>query len=224
MAKVAEKVIEKDRFVLSGDTPKKLSYEMVFLPKKEETTSIDLIQALERNNREWAARLAEEKQKAVKQGYEAGLADGEVKARSVIREQLKPAEMALQEASLYLQQFTSMLKPDLLELVFLLAAKVVGVPVENPSLTAQITAEIEKYLNELKDRPSIQIRVADFDFESVQHLLHETEVKNPIEIIRDASLKPGEYRLETNLEMVSRSLAQRLDDFRKEAGLRYTES
>ncbi len=221
MAKVEHKVIERDRFVLSGDAPKKLSYEMIFLPKQEEPTSIDLLQAIERSNREWTARLADEKQKAVKQGYEAGFADGEAKARSLIREQIRPAELALQEAVLYMQQYAEQLKPELLELVFLLAAKVVGVPVDSPELKNLIAIEIQSYLQELAEKTSVHIRVADRDFDTVQHVVQDTPAKNAIEIIRDASLKPGEYRIETNFEMISRSLEQRLDDFRKSAGLRF---
>lgn len=221
MAKVEHKVIERDRFVLSGDAPKKLSYEMIFLPKQEEPTSIDLLQALERSNREWAARLADEKQKAVKQGYEAGFTDGEAKARSLIRDQIRPAELALQEAALYMQQYAEQLKPELLELVFLLAAKVVGVPVDSAGLKALIAAEIQSYLQELAEKTSVHIRVADPDYDTVQHVVQETPVKNAIEIIRDTALKPGEYRIETNFELISRSLEQRLDDFRKSAGLRF---
>lgn len=216
-----EKVIERDRVKLADNDTKKLSYELVFIPKKEETESIDLIQALERSNREWMTRLADEKQKAVKQGYDAGFADGEIKMRTQIREQIRPMEMALSELQVFMEQFTEILKPEIQKLVFLLAAKVVGVPVESEVLRKQVRDEIAVTLNELTEKTTAKIRVSDADFDTIQHLITESPVKNPVELMRDPALKPGEYRIETSLEEVARSFLQRLDDFRKISGIRF---
>lgn len=215
------KVIDKNRFNLSDEQPKRFSYEMVFLPK-EEKEDVDLLQALERNNLEWNRRLADERQAAVQQGYESGFEDGVQDAKTKIAEQLSTLEHAFEDLKLRLDIWKQQVAPGIANLVFELTRKVVGLPVESDELTQKISKEIEEFLDELTQDAQAKIIVSEQDYESIQALAERKKTnETPIIIDMNPSLLPGEYRIETNYEVLQRSYNKRLEDFKKLAGLNH---
>lgn len=212
------KVIDKSRFTVDDEDTKKFSYEMVFLPKKEEK-DVDLVQAIERNNLEWNHKLSEEKQKSIKKGYDSGFEDGLTEARRTISEQLQPLEVAFDDLSSRMEIWKEQLAPDVEKLVFLLAEKVIGIPVQNEELSQKISQEIQQQLEVLVDQQQCIISVSDTDYESVISFVELRPDSKNIQVTRDVNLKPGEYQIQTNFEKIERFFKKRMDDFAKQSGL-----
>lgn len=214
------KVIEKDRLRVKDDNEQqkaRLSYEMVFVDKEE--VDEDVSRAVERVNTEWEHRLINEKQKAVDQGYAAGFEDGMQKAREEIDTHLGTFNQALDDLEGYLTETISALKPAVNALVFDLAEKVIGVPVESEALREKVFGQIEQFLKQLDDDHKAVITVSEQDYDSVQHLKEKADHLRHIAIERDAGLNPGEYRVESNHGVLLNDFKKTLTDFRNSSKL-----
>lgn len=211
------RLIYRERLHNKDKEKARLSYEDLFEVKPVE--EVDYHEVLERNNIEWTRRLNDSRQQAIKEGYEAGIADGEFKARQRIDEQLHHFENALMELDNRLRQTIEELKPGITSLVFDIAEKVIGVSVENEPLQQWVTQTISSVLSPISEHAKIEITVAEFDFESVKTLISKLPRADKILVTYSKSLKPGEFKIETPQQAIVNNFAKKLTDLRQSAPL-----
>ncbi len=213
------KVIDKTRLQLEEekDFRKRLSYDMVFLDKPE--VDEDLERMLAQNNAQWEQRIVKERQKAVEQGYAAGFEDGKQKAKTEIDLHLNTFEQALNQFEQILHDTIAVLETATHSLVFDLAEKVIGVPVENETLKEKVAKAIEQFLKELEDDHKAVITVSDSDYDSIVYLKEKVTHLKHIAIERNSELNPGEFKVDSNHAALIQNFKKNLNDFRQTAKL-----
>lgn len=211
------KLIFRERLKLDEVEKTRLSYEDLFQVKTEE--DVDCQEVLERNNLEWTRRMNETRQLAIKEGYDAGLNDGESKARKRIDEQLHHFEAALMELDRRLQQTIEEIKPGITSLVFDIAEKVIGVPIQNEQLQKWVVATVEHTLESITDHSKIHITVAEADYDAIKELMQKVSGLKKIKVDYSATLKPGEFIIDSPHHAVVNSFSKKLEDLRMSAPL-----
>lgn len=211
------KLIFRER--LNQDTVEKtrLSYEDLFQVKSDE--DVDYQEVIERNNLEWTRRVNETRQIAIKEGYDAGLTDGETLARKRIDEQIHHFEATLTELDKRLQQTIEEIKPGIVSLVFDLAEKVIGVPVENEKLKVWVVDTIRHTLESITEHSKIKITVAEADYDSVKELIDKLPDLKKVTVNYSGSLNPGEFEIDSPHHAVLNDFSKKLEDLRIAAPL-----
>lgn len=211
------KLIFRERLKLEDVDKTRLSYEDLFQVKTEE--DVDYHEVLERNNLEWTRRVNETRQLAIKEGYDAGLNDGESKARKRIDEQLHHFEAALMELDRRLQQTIEEIKPGITSLVFDIAEKVIGVPIQNEQLQKWVVDTVQHTLESITDHSKIHITVAEADYDAIKELMENVSELKKIKVDYSATLKPGEFIIDSPHHAVVNSFSKKLEDLRLSAPL-----
>jgi flagellar biosynthesis/type III secretory pathway protein FliH len=211
------RLIYRERLNYHEKDKTRLSYEELFEEKPVE--EIDYQDVIERNNLEWTRRVNETRQAAIKEGYQAGFYDGEIKARQRIDEQLHHFENALMELDLRLRQTIDEIKPGVTSLVFDIASKVIGVPVNNNELKTWVVNSVKKALDTISDNAKMDITVSEVDYESVKVLMEKIPSVEKIKIGYSKSLKPGEFKIETPHDVIVNDFAKKMADLRKSVPL-----
>lgn len=211
------KLIFRERFKTEELEKTKLSYEDLFEVKSDE--DVDYQEVLERNNLEWTRRLNETRQLAIKEGYDAGLNDGEQLARKRIDEQLHHFEAALMDLDRRLFQTIEEIKPGITSLVFDIAEKVISVPVQNEALQKWVVESVSKALEAISDHVKIEITVAESDYESVKELVEKLPEMKKIKIVYSGKLSPGEFKIESPHNAIINDFTKKMADLRNAAPL-----
>ena len=211
------KLIFRERFQVAEVDKTKLSYEDLFQVKSND--EVDYQEVIERNNIEWTKRMNDTRQLAVKEGYDAGLNDGETKARIRIDEQLHHFENALMELDRRLQQTIEEIKPGITSLVFDLAEKVIGVPVDNEGLKNWVVESVSTALEEIGDHTKVEIEVSEADYDSIKEVIEKLPELKKIKLNYSASILAGEFRIETPHNVIMNNFAKKLADLRLAAPL-----
>lgn len=207
------RLIYRERLQNQDVDKAKLSYEDLFQVKSND--EVDYQEVIERNNLEWTRRLNETRQLAIKEGYEAGLNDGEAKARKRIDEQLHHFEAALMDLDRRLLQTIEEIKPGITSLVFDVAEKVISVPVQNEALKNWVVQSVAKSLEDISDHTKIDITVSEADYDAVKELIEKLPELKKIKIDYSGKLSPGEFSIESPHHIVVNSFAKKLSDLRK---------
>ncbi|TNE71801.1 hypothetical protein EP331_08470 [bacterium] len=211
------KLIYRERLQQDEVEKTRLSYEDLFQVKTDE--EVDYQEVLERNNLEWTRRVNETRQLAIKEGYDAGLTDGETQARKRIDEQLHHFEAALMEIDRRLHQTIEEIKPGIVSLVFDMAEKVIGVPVENDSLKTWVVDTVRTTLETITDHSKIKITVAEADYDAVKELMEKLPEFKKVTVTYTGRLNPGEFEIDSPHHAVLNSFSKKLDDLRAAAPL-----
>lgn len=217
------KVIDKTHFDLTQENEKKLSYEMLFI-SEEQRQDEHIKQAIEQNNVRWNQKLAEEREQALKEGYETGFQNGVQQARQDINQHFGTLMESFDELSDRLDHFIAALEPDLTQLAFDLGEKIVGVRNESEELKTLVVSEIKSILRGLSEQTKVSISVSDIDFDSIKALVDERPENENLHVKVADSLQSGEYEIDTPFEAVEKSFKKRLEDFRQQAHLKPTEN
>lgn len=211
------KLIFKERFSLDKDEKARLNYEDLFQVKSEE--DVDYQEVIERNNLEWTKRLNETKQLAIKEGYDAGLSDGEAKAVERIDEQLHHFEEAIMELDRRLTQTIDEIKPGVSALVFDIAEKIIGVPITNKRLTKWVEEQIIQNLKTLTDNTKVEILVSEYDYESIKQVMDSIQTTHSIQVKYSNDLLSGEFKIDTPYASIINNFKKKMEDFRDSAPL-----
>lgn len=211
------RLIFRERFKSDELEKTKLSYEDLFQVKSDE--DVDYKEVLERNNLEWTRRLNDTRQLAIKEGYDAGLNDGEQIARKRIDEQLHHFEAALMDLDRRLFQTIEEIKPGITSLVFDIAEKIISVPVQNEALQKWVVESVSKALEDISDHVKIDIVVSETDYDAVKELLEKLPELKKIKITYSGKLLPGEFSIESPHNAIINNFTKKMADLRNAAPL-----
>lgn len=216
------KLIYKERLDFDEKDSTRLSYDVVFrqpeiereeVEAEEKANLEELQQAVEENDRQWQQRLEEVRSQAQKEGYQRGLQEGQQQARQIIQERLGTFQQALDDAGNKVEQLVSELAPGVTTMIFEVAEKIIGIPLNHPQLRERVRREVRSTLERLDESLRIQVYVSTNDYESVQQITNQYQNRN-IHVQADDTLQPGEYFVETNQEAVVRNFQKSLRDMR----------
>ena len=207
------RLIYREQLKYQAKDKTKLSYEELF--EEKPTEEIDYQDVIERNNLEWTRRLNDTRQTAIKEGYQAGFSDGEAKARQRIDEQLHHFENALMELDQRLRNTIEEIKPGVTSLVFDMAEKVIGVPVENEQLQKWVQESVKKTLDSISENTKIEIVVSEYDYEAIVALMEKMPGVEKIKVSYSKTFQPGEFNVETPHDAVVNNFTKKMADLRK---------
>jgi flagellar biosynthesis/type III secretory pathway protein FliH len=216
------KLIYKERLDFDEKDSTRLSYDVVFRQPEiereqqeaeEEANREELQQALEEQEQQWQQRLEQVRQQAQQEGYERGLQEGQQQAHQMVQERLTVFEQALDQAGNKVEAVVEQLAPGVTSMIFEVAEKVIGIPLNHSQLRERVRREVRATLDRLDESLRIQVYVSPNDFESIQQITNQYQNRN-IHVQADDTLQPGEYFVETNQEAVVRNFQKALRDMR----------
>jgi flagellar assembly protein FliH len=218
----SSKLIYKERLDMDEADATRLSYDVVFRQPEiereqeeaeEQASQEELQQAIEENDRQWQQRLEEVRNQAQQEGYQRGLEEGRQQATKRIDQRLDAFKQALDEAGNKVEQVVEELSPGVTTMIFEVAEKIIGIPLDSAQLRERVRREVRSTLERLDESLRIQVYVSHQDFESIQKVTQQYENRN-IHVQADETLQPGEYFVETNREAVVRNFQKSLADMR----------
>jgi len=112
-----------------------------------------------------------------------------------------------------------LLNPGLLDLVFDMVEKIVGLPVENPAIREQLEEKLSGLLHETEDQIKPQLWVSQKDYRFVEDLVQKYAPELSLSIRISEECNPGEFEFETKKETVVHRFKEKLTDLREKMTL-----
>ena len=217
------RIIEKNKLKVSNQNCTRLSYETVFRDKDFQAisnlTEEDLQNALYENDRTWEVRLNKEVKKQSEIQYQAGYKDGISDSGDVIERHMQPVRTAFEELNEQFSGFMSELKPHITSMIFDLTEKVLEIPINDPDLKSKTESDIKILLKELDDDVKAKILISVDDYNTFGELFRAGGYGKNVTIVADDQMKPGEYKIETDYEMILKDFKKILQDLKESATL-----
>lgn len=220
------KIINDQQIKWHGKESSRLSYQMIFeeesSSKKNEQSSDeepDIEALLEERDKRWREKLREARESAYKKGVEEGLKQGLKEARSEIDGKLGMLEEAYRQAHKEWSERQDILETGMLDLIFDIAEKILGIPVKNTAIRDKLDLELRSLLQKVDGETRPLLWISEEDFEYIDRLKEDFSSQTPVYIKTDKDLKPGEFILETNSETVVHKFETMLDDFKDSLSL-----
>ncbi|MDI6401984.1 FliH/SctL family protein [Balneolaceae bacterium ANBcel3] len=212
---MSRKIIDKTKLAWQDDQQFRLSYQMVFDEKKDENESVNVSEALKAERQKWAAETEAARKEAFGQGYKLGREEGYSDAGAEMDQRIASLRQAYMEAIQAWEAQQKLLKPGLLNLVFDIAEKILGIPVTNGAMRNKLEEELSILFQQIEkeSRPVLWVSAEDFDF--VESLQEKYAEKTGVVLRIGKQCNPGEFQLETNQEKVVRDFRQMLHDFKE---------
>jgi flagellar assembly protein FliH len=178
-------------------------------------SQVDVKQLIEKRNEKWEKRLNKAKEEAYAEGYEQGHEDGYQEAEQQIDEKLGQLEQLIQKSHEDWKKRHKMINPGLLDLVFDMVEKIVGLPVENPEIRNHLEDELSVLLYESEDNLKPQLFVSLRDYEFVEEMVEEYAPELSLSIRVSDDCNPGEFEMETKKETVVYRFSEKLSDLKE---------
>jgi flagellar biosynthesis/type III secretory pathway protein FliH len=222
------KILNDEQIDWQEEDRSRLSYEMIFNQsvsvnerdrKSEEKEEPDVEDLLKQQEKEWEAKLEKAQEEAYSRGRKEGLKAGLEEARSEIGSRLSGLEKALAEGHTEWQERQRILDSGLLDLVFEISERILGIPVENPAIRQKLEKELSALLQKVDAETKPLLLVSSEDYEFVEQVKDGVAPGSSTVIKMDKSLNPGEFSLETNHETVIHKFQVLLDDFKDSLSL-----
>lgn len=216
------KVIDNDRITWNQKDSAKLDYRMIFEDhdaEKErmikEQKKAEIREILKENDVEWELKLKRTSEEAYQKGLSQGMEKGYQGAQNKIDEKFRFLEKAFAGAYEEWSQRQKKLEPGLIDTVFCLAEKIVGIPVENEKIRIRMEEELSGLLRRVdsESRPTLLVSKCDYDF--VAELIKKNKSEPLVHLGVGNECNPGEFVFETEREMVVHKFRLILDEFRK---------
>ena len=215
------KVIDNEQIRWNQKDSAKLDYRMIFQDhdaenekKIKEQKKAEIREILKENDAEWELELKKATEEAYRKGLSEGLEEGYKTAEKEIDQKFKTLEHAFAEAYDEWKQRQAELEPGLLDTVFYLTEKILGIPVENDKIRIQLEKELSDLLRRLDadSRPTILVNQTDFEF--VEKLIRENKSETLVHLGYSEACNPGEFIFETDREMIVHKFRMMLNEFR----------
>lgn len=213
---MSRKIINKNRFSWQEEDRFKLNYQMVFddKPAGDAEKAPDIDKVLNEQYEKWRIEREKIRKESFEKGLQQGRKEGYDSAAAELDSRIQPLKKELKDAHLAWKQYQELLKPDLLNLVFDLSEKILGVPVTNGTMRNQLEEELRALLQEMDRATRPVLWVSQEDYDLVESLQKEYADTTGIVIRVSNHCNPGEFQLETNREKVVRDFRQMLKDFK----------
>lgn len=198
----------------------RLNYQMLFQEPEEQAEdhpeSIDLEERLNERDEKWRNKLKIAEEKAYKEGYETGRAEGLETARNEIDAKIAVIKSALEDGQEVWQRRQNMIQPGLLDLAFDIAETILGIPVDHERIRPEMEDKLGPLLQKLDEevKPVVQVHPQEMEF--VDKLIEEYVPTLTINVKAEEHCKPGEFILDTENETVVHKFQDMLKEFKKE--------
>ncbi|SHG14999.1 hypothetical protein SAMN05443144_12033 [Fodinibius roseus] len=227
------KILHDEQLSWYEEEDRRLDYQVAFenqdytenkgAAKKAERTGnkedTDVKKLLRERDRMWKKRLQKAREAAFREGLEKGKKEGISEAREEINEKIKGVEHILDHAHLEWKRRQEAINPGLLDLVFELVEKIVGLPVENPEIRNKLDEELSNLLHEADTSVKPVIWICESDYEYVEGLVNTYAPEVTVSIRSSDKYNPGEFAFDTEKETVVYNFKEMLRDFRETISL-----
>lgn len=183
--------------------------------KQFDKSQVDVKKLIAKRDEKWEKRLAKAKEKAFKEGFQQGQEEGAQKAEEEIDGKLKKLELVLKQAHQEWKKRHAMINPGLLDLVFDMVEKIVGLPVENPDIRQQMEDELSVLLYETDNDIKPQLWVSEKDYKFAEDLVEKYAPQLSLSIRVSSDCNPGEFEFETKKETVVHRFREKLSDLKE---------
>lgn len=180
---------------------------------------IDVKKLIQKRNQKWEKRLRRARTEAFQKGKKQGYEDGYKKAQKEIDDKVAQLERLIIKAHNEWTERHQMLNPGLLDLVFDMVEKIVGVPVENPQIREQLEEELSHLLYDTENEIKPLLWVSDSDYRFVKELVEKYAPELTISIRVSEDCNPGEFEFETKNEMIVHRFREKLNDLKENLSL-----
>lgn len=209
---------EEDENCLDYDLAfKGKGYKKSDAEKKPETKpepKVDVKKLVKKRDDKWEQRLAKARKKAFEEGRECGFEEGFNKAEQKIGDKVHRLEQLLEKAHREWSSRHQLLNPGLLDLVFDMVEKIVGLPVENPKIREQLEERLSKLLHETDDKIKPKLWVSEQDYRFVEEVVEKYAPELSLSIRVSEECNPGEFEFETHNETVVHRFQEKLADLK----------
>lgn len=177
-------------------------------------TKVDVKKLIKKRDDKWERRLEKARKEAFEKGRECGYKDGFNEAEQQVDDKLNRLEELVEKAHQDWDHRHKLLNPGLLDLVFDMVEKIVGLPVENPEIREQLEEKLSKLLHETDDQIKPKLWVSEQDYQFVEELVEKYSPELSISIRISEDCNPGEFEFETQNETVVHRFREKLADLR----------
>jgi flagellar assembly protein FliH len=220
----SQKVLSNQQVKWYDEETTRLNYQVIFNEAKESSNEsvfdeAELKSRLEMRDTAWKKKLQQEKEKAYREGFEAGQAEGYETAHQETDAKLEVIRTAIKEGHEEWQQRQEILEPGILDLAFELSEAILGIPVQDEQLRNNMLDTLRPIFQKLDNASRPVIKVCESDLEPVKALKEEfaSELTMYFEVQNDCN--PGEFILETDDETIVHQFREMLKELRKNLSL-----
>ncbi len=176
---------------------------------------VDVKQLIKKRDQKWEKRLAKAREEAFEEGRQQGLKEGVEEAEEQIEDKLGRLEQLVEKAHRHWNERHQTLNPGLLDLVFDMVEKIVGLPVENPKIREQLEEELSVLLHQTDKKVKPQLWICEKDYEFVEGIVEQYAPELPLSIRVSEDCNPGEFEFETDKETVVHRFREKLADLKE---------
>ena len=222
-----QKIVHTDDINWYEEDENRLDYDLAFngdgyknvgskkSKSSKEESKVDVKNLIQKRDKKWKKRLAKAREEAFKKGRQQGYEDGFSEAEQQVDDKLHRLEALVAEAHSDWEKRHQQLNPGLLDLVFDIAEKIVGLPVENPAIREKLEEELSGLLHETEDEIKPQLWLSKQDYNFVEDLVKKYAPELSISIRISEACNPGEFEFETKKETVVHRFKEKLRDLRE---------
>lgn len=182
--------------------------------KVKSEPKVDVKKLIKKRDDKWEKRLTKAREEAFEEGRECGYEQGFHDAEQQVDDKLQRLEQLIVKAHQDWSQRHEVLNPGLLDLVFDMVEKIVGLPVENPQIREQLEEKLSALLHETDDEIKPQLWVSEQDYRFVEDLLEKYAPELSLSIRVSEDCNPGEFEFETQNETVVHRFREKLADLK----------
>ncbi|SMO81715.1 FliH/SctL family protein [Gracilimonas mengyeensis] len=218
------KVINNNQINWYDDGKTRLSYQMLFEEEEEvvEALSYDpkeLEEKLNERDRKWRNKLNIARDKAYQEGLEAGREEGLKQAREEIDAKINTVCTAVEKGHQEWQKRQKMMDPVLIELVFEITEKILGIPVEKEDMRAKLEEQLVPVLQKLDETSKPFVTVSEQDLDIVKRWIKENNPNLTVHLKSDPDCNPGEFEVDTQHETIVHKFREMFNEFKKNLSL-----
>ena len=191
-------------------------YKKTGRDKSEEKpeNKVDVKKLIKKRDDKWEQRLAKAREEAFEKGRKRGYEDGFNEAEQQVDEKLNRLEELVEKAHQDWTRRHKLLNPGLLDLVFDMVEKIVGIPVENPQIREQLEEKLSALIYETDEEIKPQLWVSKKDYRFVEGLVEKYAPELSLSIRVSEDCNPGEFEFETQKETVVHRFREKLADLK----------
>lgn len=204
----------------------RLDYDLAFNGKGYKTSTtekkteadfepkVDVKKLIKKRDDKWEKRLAKAREEAFEEGRECGYEQGFNDAEQQVDDKIQKLERLVEKAHQDWSHRHQLLNPGLLDLMFDMVEKIVGLPVENPEIREQLEEKLSALLHETDDEIKPQLWVSEQDYRFVEDVVEKYAPELSLSIRVSEDCNPGEFEFETKNETVVHRFREKLADLK----------
>jgi flagellar biosynthesis/type III secretory pathway protein FliH len=220
-----QKILHTEDINWYEEDENRLDYDLAFNGKSYKNTDnqeaankkeakVDVKKLIKKRDEKWEHRLEKARKEAFENGRKQGFKEGHAEAEKKIDSKVQQLEELVAKAHENWTGRQRLLNPGLLDLVFDMVEKIVGLPVENPQIRKQLEEKLSVLLHETEDDIKPQLFVSEQDFRFVEELVEKYAPELSLSIRVSEDCNPGEFELETQKETVVHRFREKLADLK----------